>query len=101
MNCSSYTSFFATISKPIRLKIIYLLKERPMNVSEICTHLNEEQSKVSHNLRCLARCQLIYSYADGRNRIYSVNKDIITPLTALVEKHISKCCKKCTVQVPR
>ena len=44
--------FFETISTPLRLDIILLLRKKELSVTEIVNSLNEEQSKISHNLKC-------------------------------------------------
>ena len=93
MKCKAYNLFFETVSSKIRLRILELLKSKPMSVSEICKTLNEEQSKISHNLKNLADCNFLDIKRDGKRRIYSLNKDTILPLMKLVEKHVEKHCK--------
>lgn len=96
MKCPSYNIFFETISPRIRVKIIELLEKRPMSVNEICGSLGEEQSKISHNLKKLADCHFLDVRREGKNRIYSLNKDTIVPLMDLVKKHVkSYCCGSC------
>jgi ArsR family transcriptional regulator len=96
MKCHSYNTFFETISSKIRLKILELLQNKPMSVMEICNALNEEQSKVSHNLRCLTDCHFLDVKKEGKKRIYSLNKDTMVPLMRLVDKHVRKyCCNEC------
>ena len=93
MKCKSYNLFFETVSSKIRLRILELLKVKPMSVSEICKTLDEEQSKISHNLKNLAGCHFLDIKKDGKKRIYSLNKDTVVPLMRLVEKHVEKYCK--------
>ena len=98
MNCHSYNVFFETISHKLRLKILEVLQKGPLSVSEICSKLNEEQSKISHNLKKLADCHLLDVKQQGKMRIYSLNKDTMVPLMQLVEKHVTKyCCNGCTI----
>lgn len=102
MNQHSYNIFFETISVPIRLKILYMLQSGPMNVTEICKKLGEEQSKVSHNLKSLTSCHFLTVEQKGKHRVYSLNKETIIPLMEIVEKHVScfcnKNCEKCKKQ---
>lgn len=70
-----------------------------MAVSEICAALEEEQSKVSHSLKVLLDCNIVFSRRDGKNVIYSLNKKTIKPLVKIVNQHTkdfckNKCCKK-------
>jgi len=88
----SYNYFFKVFSNALRIRIIELLRVKSRSVSEICSELNEEQSKVSHNLYLLMRCHVVTVQKKGKNRIYSLNKSTIKPLLDLVEKHVSSYC---------
>jgi len=96
MKCKSYNIFFETIANKTRLNILEILQKKPMSVTEICIELKEEQSKISHNLKCLISCHLLDVEKNGKQRIYSLNKDTMVPLMKLVEDHVTKyCCKEC------
>ncbi len=96
MKCPSYNLFFETISPRIRIKILELLRNKAMSVSEIASALKEEQSKISHNLIKLKECHLLDVKQQGKKRIYSLNKDTMVPIMKLVDKHVKKyCCKEC------
>ncbi|MBW2995791.1 metalloregulator ArsR/SmtB family transcription factor [Candidatus Woesearchaeota archaeon] len=96
MKCHAYNVFFETVGNKTRLKIVESLMKKPMSVTEICKATNEEQSKVSHNLKLLTDCHFLDVKKQGKKRIYSLNKDTIMPLMKLVSKHVSKyCCKEC------
>jgi ArsR family transcriptional regulator len=94
MKCPSYELFFETFSNKTRMKIIEALTESPKSVTEICKSLNEEQSKVSHNLKKLAECNFIEAKREGKKRIYSLNKSTIVPILELVQKHVHTYCKE-------
>lgn len=99
MKCPSYNLFFEAISPKIRVRILELLKNKPMSVTEICNEMKEEQSKISHNLKRLTECHLIDVKKEGKQHIYSLNKETMLPLMNLVEKHVSKyCCKECKMR---
>ena len=99
MKCQSYNTFFETIGNKTRLKILEILQVKPMSVTEICQTLSEEQSKISHNLRCLTECHFIDVQQQGKQRIYSLNKDTLLPLMKLVDKHVQTyCCKECKMR---
>jgi len=59
MKCHAYNVFFETIGNKTRLKIVEALIKAPMSVTEICKAVKEEQSKVSHNLKCLSDCHFL------------------------------------------
>ncbi|MBW2993564.1 metalloregulator ArsR/SmtB family transcription factor [Candidatus Woesearchaeota archaeon] len=97
MKCKSFNAFFETISNKTRMKIVEALMAKDMSVSEICRKLNEEQSKVSHNLKILKDCRFVDCKTKGKERIYSLNKKTIVPMLKLIDKHASTYCdcKKC------
>jgi len=91
--CPAYHMFFETIAPETRIRILFALKSKPMSVSELVVYLGEEQSKISHNLRKLAECQLVEVTPQGKKRIYSVNKQTVLPLLKLIETHVQNFCK--------
>lgn len=78
---------FKVLSNEVRLEIIETLLKTPMNVGEICEETHETQSRISHELRCLAVCGFVYSKRDGKKIIYELNKDTITPIIEAANKH--------------
>lgn len=95
MKCPSYELFFKNMSSKVRIKILNVLKDGPLNVTNICEKTKEEQSKISHNLKILLDCNIIEVQKMGKNRVYSVNKETIEPLLGIVESHVKKNCKDC------
>ena len=96
MSDNSYYVFFSNLASELRIKIISELKKGKKNVSEISDSLNIEQSKVSHALRNLRHCNIVNVEVQGKNRIYSLNKDTIIPILNLIDKHATTFCKgKC------
>lgn len=96
MICPKYELFFKNLSSESRIKILDALREKSMNVSEICAKIGEEQSKVSHNLKHLADCNFLEVTQVGKTRVYSLNKDTIVPILDLVDKHVKKHCSTCS-----
>jgi len=86
----TYLGFFKTLCNETRLSIILCLKKNPKNVSAIMKELEMEQSRVSHNLQCLEKNGFVRVRKDGKQRIYSLNKDTIEPILKDVKKHIQK-----------
>ena len=94
MKCSSYNRFFEVMAGKTRLAIIESLTISDKCVGEICKDINEEQSKVSHNLRTLLDCHFVEQTIDGKKRIYSLNKKTISPIIKLVNQHVRSNCKE-------
>lgn len=91
MKCKSYY-FFTVISNKTRWKIITALYKKEKTVTEICKDIDEEQSKVSHSLKTMHNCKIVFSKKKGKNVIYSLNKKTITPLVKHLEKHVHEFC---------
>jgi DNA-binding transcriptional ArsR family regulator len=99
MNCISYDEFFGNFSNKTKLKIIMNLRRKPLSVSDLARMIGEEQSKVSHSLTTLARCNIVSVKHEGKKRIYSLNKDTVMPMLGLVDEHVhnhcNRRCKEC------
>ena len=98
MKCSSYEDFFKNFANKTKFIIIMHLKNKPMSVNELSKKMGEEQSKISHNLAKLYKCNILTVKQKGKQRIYSLNKDTIVPLMNLVTKHVEKYCDKSCVR---
>ncbi|OIO80137.1 hypothetical protein AUJ84_04450 [Candidatus Pacearchaeota archaeon CG1_02_32_132] len=82
--------FFKAFSNKTRLEIIQLLRKKPLKVMEICEKTGFEQSRVSHNLRCLEHCGFVKVTPNGNFRNYSLDEETIIPIVDLFDKHIQK-----------
>jgi len=90
----AYQLFFGSLANLSRLKIINTLREGRKNVSELCNMTGFEQTMISHNLRRLERCGMVFVEQDGKHRYYSVNRETIKPLLDMIDAHMKKyCCK--------
>ena len=86
--------FFKAFSNQTRLEIINLLKKKSLNVMEICNKTGFEQSRVSHNLKCLEHCGFVKVTPNGNFRKYELDTETIVPIIDLFEKHIRKYKKR-------
>lgn len=92
-NASTYHIFFRNLANPLKIKIILELKKKNMNVSDLSRELGVEQSKVSHALILLRKCNIVRASKKGKERIYSLNKRTILPLFKLIDIHSKSFCK--------
>jgi DNA-binding transcriptional ArsR family regulator len=76
--------FFSNLSNPTRLAILEKLLVEPMNLTSLAKSLGQEQSMISHNLKPLERCVLVYFMRKGRNKLYRVNMDTVGGLFNIV-----------------
>ncbi|HIH31182.1 TPA: winged helix-turn-helix transcriptional regulator [Candidatus Woesearchaeota archaeon] len=95
MFCRSYNDFFQTLANPTNQSIIQELLKRPMNVTQLTEKTKLEQSHISHSLKKLYECKIVDVKRDGKQRIYSLNKDTIIPIIEIVDKHAKKMCPRC------
>lgn len=86
--------FFKAFSNQTRLEIISLLRTKPLNVMEICKKTGFEQSRVSHNLKCLENCGFVIITQNGNYRKYELDQETIVPIVDLFDKHIKKYKKR-------
>jgi len=86
--------FFKAFSNHTRLEIIQLLRKKPLTVTEICDKTGFEQSRVSHNLRCLENCGFVKVTPNGNFRKYTLDEETIIPMVNLFDKHIQKYRKR-------
>ena len=84
--------FFSNLANPTRLAAIEQLMKKPMSVNELAEALGQEQSMISHNLKPLLDCNFVYLKRQGKQRIYSANKETIGALFKAVKTHEKKFC---------
>lgn len=89
----TYQLFFGSLSNPNRLEIINLLRKGKKNVGEICEATGFEQTMVSHNLKRLETCGMIFATKVGKYRYYGLNKKTIRPLMKLIDEHMHEYCE--------
>ncbi len=99
-NQKPYYKCLETISNKLRIEIIIELQKSPQSVLELSKKLNVEQSRLSHSLKALVQCSFLNVQAEGKKRIYSINKRTFVyfkeDLFSAIEKHIKINCKgKC------
>lgn len=92
----THHTFFSNLSTPLKIDIIAVLnekgRERGLCVNELSEELKVEQSKLSHALSGLKRCNLLKVNRKGKHRIYSLNKETMIPILEIIDKHARKNC---------
>ncbi len=96
INHNSYHVFFTNLANSLKIGIILELRKGEKNVTELVKELKVEQSKLSHALMSLKNCNIVNVKIEGKQRVYSLNKDTIVPMLDLIDKHAHTHCKaKC------
>ena len=78
-------TFFQALADPTRVRILELLAERPMTVSELVAALGLAQGRVSSHLTCLRWCGYVRAEVEGRFNRYSLIDDRIRDIIWLGE----------------
>ncbi len=87
--------FFETLATKLKIDTILKLKEQPMCVNDLAKAIGHERSKVSHALKSLESCGFVRARKEGKNRIYSLNRETMLPLLRLIDRHVKKYCRRC------
>ena len=62
---------------PIRLQIVLLLRDQPLNVGDIANQFNISRPAISHHLKVLKVAKVVQSEKAGQEVYYSMNKSYI------------------------
>jgi len=81
--------YFRALGDPTRLRIVELLMEGPLTVTELTQQLRVPQSNVSNHLACLRWCGFVGSENQGKWTHYSVSNPKIRKVIELVRTVVS------------
>lgn len=99
---NKYHVFFGNLANPLRIEIITLLEGKEMSVNQISNKIGVEQSKLSHALAHLRKCNLVTFKRKGKEKIYSLNKKTLLPILEIIDNHSTlNCggnCAQCTIK---
>jgi ArsR family transcriptional regulator, arsenate/arsenite/antimonite-responsive transcriptional repressor len=76
---------FQSLSDPLRLQILELLRNQELCVCELCELLQVPQSKLSFHLKTLKSGELVLSRQEGRWVYYRLN----LPQLTVLEQYLS------------
>lgn len=96
----AYYMFFSALANRTRLAIIDVLKEGPKTLSDVSKVLLQDKNVVSENLKPLVRCVLVLSEGEKDREKFRLNKEIMEPLSELLEFHTEKYCPSFTKCIP-
>ena len=65
---------FETVANEVRMQILDLLKNKPMNVNKLTEQLGIERTRVSHSLQMLRDCKFVHVQKKGKERVYELNQ---------------------------
>jgi DNA-binding transcriptional ArsR family regulator len=88
----AYYLFFSTLANRTRLAIIDVLSEGPKTLSEISKDLEQNEKTIAHNLKFLEGCMIVTSQESKGKQRYSLNKEVVEPLSEILSFHVNKYC---------
>ena len=88
----AYYSFFSALANRTRLAIIDVLKDGPKTTVEISKALDQQEATIINNLIALERCVIVNSKKSDKENLYSLNKEIVGPLSEILSFHVNKYC---------
>lgn len=92
---NKYYIFFGNLANSLKIAIVTALKEKSMSVLELANEIKVEQSKLSHALSSLKKCNIVQVEKKGKKRIYNLNKKTILPILKIIDEHEKEFCGKC------
>jgi DNA-binding transcriptional ArsR family regulator len=90
----AYYLIFSTLANRTRLAMIDVLKDDRKSISDISAALEQEENIIAHNLKPLEKCAVVLSEGSGERKRYSLNREIIEPLSELLAFHVDKYCPR-------
>ncbi len=85
-------TLFHLLRNENRFKILLLLMEKEMNVSELQEEIGGTQSAISHQLAELRKVNLIKDRQEKRMRYYSIYDDHVIEIIQSAISHINEDC---------
>lgn len=83
-------SLFKALADGNRRKILTLLKDREMSVSELLEHFQTTQASLSHHLDILKRANLVRTRREGQFIFYEINTSVFEEAAAILYALFSK-----------
>lgn len=89
-------TFFHGLSDPTRVRILELLAEGPMTVTEIVGAVGLAQGRVSSHLSCLRWCGYVEATVDGRYNRYRLIDERVRDILRLGESIVRDNAERLT-----
>lgn len=86
------------LGEPLRLRIVDLLRQGEMTVSDIAETLKVELVTVSHHLQILKHADLVEPHRDGRFIYYRLREDMLKTTKGQDSQFLDLGC--CRIEVP-
>lgn len=84
------SDFFKIFGDSTRLKLLCVLDNNALTVTEICEALSMTKSAVSHQLKILKTNKLVKYKKSGKNVVYSLDDDHVSIIIETAIKHLKE-----------
>lgn len=81
---------FKIFGDSTRIRILFVLFEHEVNVTDLSEALEMNQSAISHQLKILKQSKLIKSRRDGKQIFYSLADDHVATIIKMGVEHIEE-----------
>lgn len=81
---------FKALADKNRRKILTLLKDKKMSVSELLLNFDIGQATLSNHLSILRKVKLVECEIKGKQRIYRINKELMVAFAENMRRFIGK-----------
>jgi DNA-binding transcriptional ArsR family regulator len=78
---------FAALADPTRCRVVELLHERPLPVHELAAAFSISRPAISRHLRVLKDAGLVREEKQGRENVYSLQRQRLRPLADWLSRH--------------
>ena len=92
--------FFNALANRTRLAVIDALMDKPKTAAEVSEALNLELEASTQYLELMAGCMLLNAKGLGKEKLYSLKKEILEPMDELLTFHMSKYCPALKKGIP-
>ncbi len=87
---SDLSETFKVFGDPTRAKILYVLEQSELNVTEIALCLNMTNSAISHQLRILRQAKLVKTLKKGKEVYYSLDDEHVSLIFNCALAHVKE-----------
>ena len=82
----------SALSDPTRQRIVAVLSEERLNVSQLTERFSLSQPAISHHLRILSSAGLLIQERQGRERLYRLDTKCCQNLANQFRNFMTQCC---------
>lgn len=86
----SISDFFKIFGDSTRLKLLWILEDRELTVTQICDEVNMSKSAISHQLKGLKNARIVKYRRVGKNVFYSLDDEHVSTIIETARNHLKE-----------